>query len=145
MKLTLIFLTIITLSSCKTEKTKQFDANERKTENEFNSETGKLENRLIGDWGIYVQVVNGLGINCNVCPRIAFNDSYIATLTLASGENESYKWNSEKGILKIEFIGDNMSEHYLKNSEYTMNFEHQKEYLELTLSLSENEQYILRK
>ncbi|WP_055437665.1 hypothetical protein [Lacinutrix algicola] len=145
MKLTLIFLTIITLSSCKTEKTKQFDANEKKTENEFNSETEKLENRLIGDWGIYVQVVNGLGINCNVCPRIVFNDSNFATLTLPSGENESYKWNSEKGILKIEFIGDNMSEHYLKNSEYKMNFEHQKEYLELTLSLSENEQYILRK
>jgi hypothetical protein len=111
----------------------------------FNSETHKSENKLIGDWGIYVQIMNGLEMNCNVCPRIVFNDDNSATLTLASGENENYKWNSEKGILKIEFIGENMSEHYLKNSEYKMNFDQRKEYLELTLSLTEKEQYILRK
>ena len=145
MKLILIFITIITLSSCGTDKNKQSDLNEKEALNKSNSETTKLENRLIGDWGIYVHILNGVGMNCNVCPRIVFNDSDSATLTLASGEKETYKWSSEKGILKIEFIGNNKSEPYLTNSKYKMNFDQQEEYTELTLSLTENEQYILRK
>ena len=69
----------------------------------------------------------------------------MATLTLPSGDKEVYEWSRSANKLKIIFAGDNKAESYLIDSQYEMKFDQQEKFIELVLSLPENEQYILRK
>lgn len=141
MKTILKFVLIILVSPCGLSSNKPSESNEEVQPSGKN----QIDERLIGEWGIYVHNVNGVGMNCNVCPRIVFDDSNMATLILPSGDKEKYKWSESDNKLKIEFAGNDITESYLIDSEYKMKFDQQKEFIELTLSLTENEQYILRK
>ena len=141
MKLIINIVIIVLLCSCSLGADKKADSDEK--EPFFGK--NQIGNRLIGDWGIYVHIVNGVGSNCNVCPRIEFNESNRASLTLPSGDREEYKWSESVNNLNMEFVGDETLERYLPASEYELTFVQQEKFIELTLSLNENEQYILRK
>ena len=133
------------LCSYGSDSEKQIESHVKEAEIETIPKTTKTADRLIGDWGIYVHIVDGVSLSCNACPSIVFTDSSIAILTLPSGDHESYTWNSSIAELNIEFAGSNNLEHYLANSKYEMSFEQTEKFTELTLSSSQTEQYILRK
>ena len=141
MKPTLLFVLIVLLGSCELTSNKTTEPNEEAK----HSEKNQIDERLIGEWGIYAHIVNEAGWNCNVCPRIVFDGSNMATLTLPSGDKEVYEWSRSANKLKIIFAGDNKAESYLIDSQYEMKFDQQEKFIELVLSLPENEQYILRK
>ena len=141
MKLIIYIAMIILLSSCGLDTNRQTEQNKKKNTSYKNQNT----KRLLGDWGIYVHIANGVAINCNVCPRIIFNNTDTAILTLPSGDKETYKWSEINNTLKTEFVGDKMSEPYLADSEYKIKFNQKEKSVDLTLSLSVTEQYILSK
>ncbi|PCJ63603.1 MAG: hypothetical protein COA58_15815 [Bacteroidetes bacterium] len=144
MKNILHLIIILTLISCGFDNKEPKDSTKYEIKNKDLTATKNVDAKIIGEWGIYTHIINGMGTNCNVCPRIEFTASESAILTLPSGDSESYKWSSSGNILKLELI-DETSDYYLPNSEYKMEFNEKEKYIELTLSLSETRQFILRK
>lgn len=126
MRKILILLVLTTLISCITE-----------TENK----TTKLN----GEWGIYVIYINDLAALCNTCPKISFNDSNIAELTLPSGEIEYYQWSSFNKLLKLKFLGNENMNPYLSNSEYDFQLKEKENFTELILMQNDKKQFVLRK
>jgi len=144
MKPLLLLLTILTFNSCGNSFEKHEESKISESKNVKLLESNKLKDRIIGEWSINY-VADGLITKCNVCPKVKFNDSGVATFTKPSGDRELYNWNYSGGILKLQIIGEEKSNQYFPNSEYKTGFKVYEKFAELTLSLSETEKYILRK
>lgn len=109
-------------------------------------ENSEAENKLIGNWGIYVLVFDGTKIMCNVCPKIHFKGNRNAVLTLPSGKEEYYSWIiTEDSKLKIDSHDKNSKDTYFNKSVYDFKLNKKEEFEELIISLDDTSGYILRK
>ena len=108
-------------------------------------EENQTDKRLLGKWGIYVQIIKGTNVLCNACPKIEFDSLNRAILTLPSGDKEKYEWNTSNNILHLKLIEKETLEAHFIDSKYKVSFTQRKEFMELVLSLNKNRQYILRK
>jgi hypothetical protein len=147
MKLSFAILTFLILCSCenstKINTVKNIDG--ENILNTQNDDTNKIRKELIGEWGIYVLISDGIELNCNVCPRIKFEEQNNATITLPSGDIENYTWSLTTENLTLQTIDTESSENFLQNAIYKLNLIEEKEFTELILSLNKTEQVILRK
>lgn len=110
-----------------------------------NSENHKLDQRIIGDWGIYVQIGGGNVIYCNACPRINFKDNKTAILTLPGNEEYYYNWSSKENKIAISLQNEKDSYNYFVGSEFDFEINNKEDYIELKLLKSKEGGYILRK
>ena len=131
--------------SCGMDKNEQTVLNDNQSPQKSNYSKEQIDKKLLGDWGIFAHIVDGVAIQCLGCPRIEFNDSGLAILTFSSSNKEKYKWRTFKDTLSIEFIGENKKDQYFPDSKYKMKFEKEEDSMVLVLSLPENQEYILRK
>ena len=134
---------ILAFNSCGFNN-KNYDDFSKLERQDVTKETSK-DIEIIGEWGIYHHIINGIIASCNVCPRIRFNDSQTAVLTLPSGEKEKYTWSILEKSLKLGFVQDDDLKHYLPSSTYEMEFIKQDGYDELFLFLNKEEKFVLRK
>jgi hypothetical protein len=100
----------------------------------INSKT--LSNDILGEWGIYVTIYNGVSANCNVCPRIKFKSDNTARIELPNGEFENYNWQIEENNIVIKPERKN-SDNYLSDNTYKMEFKQGKEFTELGLKMED--------
>ncbi|WP_291724142.1 hypothetical protein [Bernardetia sp.] len=141
MKLILQVIIIVLLSSYTLDTQKQIENNKE----ELVIDQNQIDKRLLGKWGIYVQVIKGTNVLCNACPEIEFDSLNRTILTLPSGDKEKYEWNTSNSILHLKLIEKETPEAHFIDSKYKMSFTQRKEFMELVLSLNKNRQYILRK
>lgn len=72
--------------------------------------------KILGEWGIYVTIKDGMEARCNICPRIVFQKSGSAKLIKSSKLVEKYKWTiiddtivffSNNKLLPSNLLGNN--------------------------------------
>lgn len=136
--LTIAFIVLISCNS--------FEKNPYNLNNHIlNDSQENIDSCLVGDWGIYEHIISGELIIYNVCPRIKFNEDKTAIVTLPSGDKELYSWSTTNEILRLSYPLLNIADHYFESSEYKMEFEKKKNFIQLTIILKDNEKFILRK
>ena len=58
--------------SCGTDKNKQTVSNDNLSLNEQNYQTEQIDKKLLGEWGIFALILDGVAIQCLACPKIEF-------------------------------------------------------------------------
>jgi hypothetical protein len=107
--------------------------------------TYQTNENIIGKWGIYVRINEGLEMRCNVCPDIVFNKDLTGEIIKASSEEEQLQWKTVGKKITLRNISSNPP-NTIKDGQYNIAFKQEKEYKELKLTdLETGYSYILRK
>jgi hypothetical protein len=142
MKQSLIILILLAFVSCNTKKPKI--NNENKIAEKDSD--AYLTNKLVGDWGISVEISEGIETSCNSCPKVKFETNGKATVSFPAGDNEVYKW-SIKGKRLVLTLNENKNLcREFCDSEYEMKLSTEKDFVELKLTdIEKKGMRILRK
>ena len=107
------------------------------------NEFRQIENKIIGEWGIYETNNNGLTANCNVCPKIIFNNDKTAILTLSNHKTEEMNWTINGDILNIKSINNTTSNKKFQYENYKMYYVIKEKYTELKLEQLNKESFLI--
>jgi hypothetical protein len=118
----LILLQVILFSSSCVQNTKTIKTEESSSAKE-----------LIGEWGIYSTIREGVETNCNVCPIIKFDTNHMATVLLPSGDREKIQWRVKDNQLILTALGRTDIGRIFSDSLFEMTFTEKKEFTELEL------------
>ena len=132
MKHLVIVLTTLFLYSCNLD-------NKSVDKKEFTIDTiQKIKtDSLIGEWGIYATISDGVEVNCNVCPKITFNSDQTAMLIIPSGDKGKLKWTANNKKLTLTTVHKSNVERIFPDSLYEMTLTKEKGVIELELKQSE--------
>ena len=132
MKHLIIVLATLFLCSCnldnKSDDKKEF-ANDTIQEVEIDS--------LIGEWGIYATISDGVEANCNECPKITFNSDQTAMFVIPSGAKVKLKWTVNNKKLTLTTVDKSNVERIFPDSPYEITFTKEKGFIELELKQPE--------
>lgn len=114
------------------------------------SKDSKVDNKLIGEWGIYVTIFGDSNAYCNACPKIEFKENNTAILTLPTNDkewslSEYYNWSLNETKLSITPQNNGDSDNYFDSFEYEIEINDKEEFIEFRMLKSERSGYILRK
>lgn len=88
---------------------------------------------LIGEWGIYMSVQNGVQVQCNACPTIIFNSDQTATLITPTKLEGKLKWTVTDEKLTLIPVDKEIVEKIFPDSLYEMTFTKKEDFIELEL------------
>jgi hypothetical protein len=139
MKHLIIVLTILLLCSCNLD-------NQSGKKKESVKNTIQKPNLLIGEWGVYETISEGVAAKCNVCPKITFNNDQTATVIFPSGDTGNLKWTTSGNRLILTIIDSRNIAEIFPDSQYEMTFTQEKDWIKLEMKQTEkNYSEILRR
>ncbi|MCX6219476.1 MAG: hypothetical protein NTZ69_00620 [Bacteroidia bacterium] len=130
MKHLIIVLTILLLYSCNLD-------NQSGKKKGLGKNTIQNPNLLIGEWGVYETISEGVEAKCNICPKISFKNDQTATVIFPSGETENLKWTASGNRLILTIIGSRNIAEIFPDSQYEMTFTQEKVCIKLELKQTE--------
>ena len=103
----------------------------------------QIDNKIIGEWGIYETNNTGVTAKCNVCPKIIFKNDKTAILTLPSHKTEEMNWTINGNILTIKSINNTTSNKTFRYENYKMYYVKKEKYIELKLEQLNKESFLI--
>ena len=151
-KYLIILLTVLNFSM-NAQTTSQKELINRSTKTQRTDSVNRIENKLIGEWGIYEHtytttikkkhstIRETTSIACNSCPKVTFKDSLTATIVYPVGK-EDIKWKVKNDKLTI-IKNENNTNRAFSDSIYEMTFTQLDKSLELKLVQKDKDYYII--